>query len=317
MKNVCVIYDEDEQYGRHLMHALNSRKNLPFVILLYTKEDELLSYLSNNRPYMILAGERQYAALSNGCADFVVMLSEDEQDKTAGSIYKYQSVECIIREIIGFGGSSECGQKELELIGVYSPAGARYQTQFALNLSGVLAQRGKTLYINLEEYSGLDELLVMQNGYNLSDVLYYYRQSKGRVTEQMKEAVCSRAGIDYLAPAACPEDITYVGEEQIAEMARSLGSACGYQNIVLDISSFVKEQWRIIYYCDCIYMPVEENYLMRRKQINFDTYLVNSRAEEIAGRIKKINLPRQTAELTADYFDREDGEMKQYVRGVL
>jgi hypothetical protein len=64
-------------------------------------------------------------------------------------------------------------------------------------------------------------------------------------------------------------------------------------------------------------MPVEENYLMRRKQINFDTYLVNSRAEEIADRIKKINLPQGAAELTSDYFDREDGEMKQYVRGMF
>jgi cellulose biosynthesis protein BcsQ len=245
------------------------------------------------------------------------MLSEEERDNSQDSIYKYQSVECIIREIISFGGNSDCGTKELEVIGVYSPAGVRFKTQFALNLSGVLAQQGKTLYINLEEYSGLDEMLAPQNGYNLSDVLYYYRQSKGKVTQQMKEAVCSRAGLDYLAPSVCPEDITYVGEEQIADMAKDLGKECGYRTVVLDISSFVKEQWRIIYYCDCIYMPVEENYLMHRKQVNFDTYILNSRAEEIADRIKKINLPEGTAELSADYLEREDREMKQYVRGLL
>jgi hypothetical protein len=64
-------------------------------------------------------------------------------------------------------------------------------------------------------------------------------------------------------------------------------------------------------------MPVEENYLMHRKQVNFDTYILNSRAEEIADRIKKINLPEGTAELSADYLEREDREMKQYVRGLL
>ena len=83
-------------------------------------------------------------------------------------IYKYQPADSILREIIQFFGGKEQKQEDVELIGVYSPVYEPLRSAFALSLTQVMAESGRTLYCNLEAFSGLEEVLAAQDRENLS-----------------------------------------------------------------------------------------------------------------------------------------------------
>ena len=64
-------------------------------------------------------------------------------------------------------------KKTTEILGVFSPLGRCLKTSFALTLGQILAKDKAVLYLNMEEYSGFEELLGKGFAHNLSDLLYY------------------------------------------------------------------------------------------------------------------------------------------------
>ena len=97
-----------------------------------------------------------------------------------------------------------------DVIGIYSPVNVMPKTEFALNIAKVLSEKYKVLYINFEEFSGLDEILVSTDDITLSDALYYYRQQRDNAAEKIMGTIRSVEGIYYIAPVMFAEDISYV-----------------------------------------------------------------------------------------------------------
>ncbi len=184
MQENCIIFDTDEQYGKRLMCAISRHKNLPFGVQLFTRADEMEIYLEHHTADMMVVSETccEYGAEKPCEKQAKKMLVLTEEQKTAGEnksgntaevreIYKYQPADSILREIIQFLGGKEQKQEDVELIGVYSPVYEPLRSAFALSLTQVMAESGRTLYCNLEAFSGLEEVLAAQDRENLSDMI--------------------------------------------------------------------------------------------------------------------------------------------------
>ena len=131
------------------------------------------------------------------------------------SVYKYQSSSDVIREVMACYGE-ERGimpvqfpvlKKTTEILGVYSPLGRCLQTSFALTLGQVLAKERAVLYLNLEEYSGFEELFQKGFPYNLSDLLYYVRQENRNLVLKMNGMIQTIQNLDFIPPVRAPADI--------------------------------------------------------------------------------------------------------------
>ena len=116
----------------------------------------------------------------------MILLSEGSLPKELGrypAVYKYQSVDNILREIMYYY-SDQNGEEEYyagihrenRVIGVYAPSDGIRKNKFALTLGQILAEERSVLYLNLEECSGLSEILG-GNHWNLSDLIYYLRHN--------------------------------------------------------------------------------------------------------------------------------------------
>ena len=100
------------------------------------------------------------------------------------SVYKYQSSSDVLREVMAYYGAEKKTvadqiavlKKTTEIIGIFSPLGRCLKTSFALTLGQILAKERAVLYLNMEEYSGFEELMGKGFAHNLSDLLYYVRQ---------------------------------------------------------------------------------------------------------------------------------------------
>lgn len=328
MQNNCIIYDIDEPYGKRLMCAISQKKNLPFRVQLFTQQEELQSYLDKNTADIMVVSEACCSyGLDKKCSKKTLILTEQEgrlsdeivqRFEVVKGVYKYQSADYILREMIHFAGKEEQQKAEAELIGVYSPVYEPLRSYFALSLAQVFAESTKTLYCNLEEFSGLQELLSAKEGESLSDMMYYYRQSGGKVTQRIKQIICTVSGVDYIPPVQWAQDIGCMETEQIAELVLGLAGACGYTKVVLDISSAVREQWKLIFQCSRVYMPVKEDYLSQQKVQEFEKYLLLSGMEHLWNRIERINVPQKGIEGNPLYFGSKEGEeMNEFVRNVL
>ena len=125
--------------------------------------------------------------------------------RNAENISKYQSSEGIYQAVIGSYVEKE-GEipqrivtgRQMKIIGNYSPVGRCLQTTFALSMGQILAKKHKTLYLNFEAYSGFGYLLNREFPMDITDVLYYFRCEKDRLSYRLEGMIQTLNGLDYI-----------------------------------------------------------------------------------------------------------------------
>ena len=103
---------------------------------------------------------------------------------------------------------------EGDILGVYSPLGRTGKTSYALALGQILAVRYSVLFLNLEAYSGFEDLLSCSFERNLGDLFYCIRQKKGQPAVQLAAMVREAGGMQYVPPVTIPEDVEQVTQEE-------------------------------------------------------------------------------------------------------
>lgn len=68
-------------------------------------------------------------------------------------------------------------------------SGTLSENLFALTLGQILAKERAVLYLNMEEYSGFEELMGKGFAHNLSDLLYYVRQDNQNLLYKMNSMI--------------------------------------------------------------------------------------------------------------------------------
>lgn len=315
-KSVCVIYDVDEKYAYKLMNVMNKKKKIPFKTLVFTFEEPLLEYLKENTlDILIISEDALTDNIRRQKIDNILVLREDmevtnilkdgKEDNILG-IFKYQSSENIVREVMNY-----CAKPYIDLstradiIGVYSPINNAYKTAFSLALANAYGEKSSVLYINLEEFSGLGDILTEGNKGNLSDAVYYYKISKDSFLNQLEWVVSSAGKINYIPPVKCAEDVTYISTQEWIEVFTYIANFSAYDVVVLDISNAIKEQWKLMQICKRVLMPVKEDYISKKKVNSFETYLLEIGKESLCESIEKINVPYDSSiNLSSDFMER-------------
>ena len=101
---VLAICDEEKQYALKLMEAFSERKNLGFQIHAFSGVDELMQFAARTPMEILLITGR---LMSEKFHDFsigkIILLSDGEvyeEFSDYESIYKYQSAEHILKEVL-------------------------------------------------------------------------------------------------------------------------------------------------------------------------------------------------------------------------
>ena len=166
MRHIMAVYDVDTSYARRFAQVVNQKESCPFEVTAFSSMERLKEYAKGNRIEILLvsASVGREEAEQTG-ADRVIYLTEEGASDTgdAAGIYKYQSSENIVREAMACYCEDHAVQasarlKGANILGVFSPVGRCLKTSFAITLGKLLAQECRTLYMNLEEYSGLSVL---------------------------------------------------------------------------------------------------------------------------------------------------------------
>lgn len=326
MSRECVIYEKNRIYGGRLMTAIEKRAAMRFKVQMFTDREQFEGYIRNNTPDVLLTGEESYYDdIRKLYAGRVIVLVDEYADNNnmeeryghdVVGVYRYQNSDMLYKELIKAGQLVR--KKETALINtivVYSPVYAEPKAAFVLNLAKVFGERYKVLYLNLEEFSGLDEILSDMGNGTLSDAIYYYQQGKGTAIDKIRETINTVAGFDYIAPVKCAEDVSGIEPEEMLDFIDCIGKALAYDIIILDISEAVRDKWKILENVSCYYMPVKDDYISARKIAQFDTYYGGTGKEGILDNTIKVRLPEGEGRVNADFWDKlQTGGMYRYVK---
>lgn len=301
-KHILAVCDLEEAYARNFMQYLSRKRNIPFQIQAFSSVEKLLE-VGNREPIEVLlisdkAMTEEVRRLPIGQ---LMILTEGVQDpklEQYPSVYKYQSSESVLREVMACYGNQNVRptpppivKKPMELIGVYSPLGRVLKTTFALTMGQILARDRAVLYINMEDYSGFEELFHKTYESGLSDLIYYMNQQQDGLIHKVTEMVESVGNLDYIPPAVSPMDIREARYRDWLYLLEELELHSSYETVILDMGDGVDELFRLLDDCRKVYMPVTSDVMSQAKISQFEKLLSMWDTADVREKLHKIKLP--------------------------
>lgn len=320
MNHIMAVYDVDPFYADRFADFANQKGKVPFTVAAFTSMERLQEFSEANTIELLLISDSvNREQVDRLKARQVVTLTEGETIRIKDrypSVYKYQSTDSVIREVM----ACYCDKPELDLlkasssqcrmIAVYSPINRCLKTSFALVLGQLMAQDEKVLYLNLEEWSGLQALTGEEYAGDLSDVLYLYRQGNYHWLK-LSSYVYSWGNLDYIPPVRFPEDLEDASPEGLAELILKISQESIYDAVIIDAGHFGKQVCSLLKICSTIYMPVKDDCVSAAKLEELTQYLERTGNGDILDKIQKLKLPFHSS------FGRRDTYMEQLLWGEL
>ncbi len=298
-----VICDREIRYATGLGENISSRDDLAVKVYVCSNLEKVLELCENKRIHLFVVEEGySYEERSRVETDQVFVLGRGrvpDLGEEECSIWKYQCADEIIREIfeVYVDKTKEnimrnIRKQRARLVAVYSPIHRIGKTTFAIALGREIAAYKRVLYLNLEEYAGMEEVA----GLNLGDILYYMKQGNGNLGIRLQAAIRKNGELHYLAPIPVLQDMKEVSEKEWGMFINELVENSMYDLIILDMSESVQGIHQILERCDRIYMPVSEDRISQSKLKQYDENVKQLKLEKIERNTCRFVMPQEVEE---------------------
>lgn len=329
-KSILAVCDLEVEYAYNFMEYLNQKKSVPFEVQAFTTVDALSVYAREHPIEILLISSKTMCdAVKELNIKTVMILTEGIHNPKLDqypSIYKYQSSDNVIREVMNCYGSEQTVRPQTtilkqrtKVIGIYSPIGRVQKTSLALTMGQIFAKNHKVLYLNLESFSGFEQLLGQCYEQTLSDLLYYIRQENNNLIYKMGGMVQSMQNLDFIPPASSPMDIQSTTYDEWIRLFDMIVHESSYEILILDLSDCIQELFRVLGYCDRIYLPIRTDIISSAKITQFEQQLTIWGFSRLLETIRKIRLPFHTTNRTGtSYFEELIwSELGDFVRELI
>ncbi|MCR5545951.1 MAG: hypothetical protein K6F30_05675 [Lachnospiraceae bacterium] len=232
-----LICDFDSAYVNALSTYLGSRKRR-ISVSAYTQID---SFLNGQGHYNLALLEKSFLESYESHQpdikiDRVLYLSENVNDGVTSKeiFYKFQNVSNL-NDVIAKARYDGCQENKtilgLEVLGIYSPIGHDLRLPFALTLSHIMSQQKKVMFLDLETFSILPDLIRNEDAKkDLLDIMYLM-ESEGE-SFQLQEHIFYFEDIAMLPPLKNPENLYFVKEELWERLYKTI-MEMGYSIVLL------------------------------------------------------------------------------------
>jgi len=323
------IADSGEPFAKAFMEYVNLKKSHLFQVRMCTDKEQLVKAFAEEEIEILLITAELYEVCKSFIRDeCVILLSEGSLPSELciyPAVYKYQSVENILREIMYYYSEQDNKEayftgikKDNRVIGVYSPVGGIGKTMFALTLGQTLAANQNVLYLNLEECSGFSEFLGGTH-WNLSDLIYFLRQNKTPFLYRLNSVVQKLDRMDYIAPCDSYMDFQQITVEEWQHLLYLIRTQSSYDSVILDFGNVTGHEVELLRQCDGIYVSVRQDIVSQAKITQWQHYIQILDGMDILEKLQKLELPKYNVEIASeeDIFMLPQQKLGQYIQGLL
>lgn len=295
------VCDEERDYTMRFAEYAGRHQNPLFVVHGFTGLEKLLEDTKEHPADIVLLSKNYAKELKKEkCPGQIICLSEEEYQEEEPEypvIYKYQSCPQILKkayDIYAERTPASLGTalrlSEMKRIGIFSPLGRIGKTSFALAMGKELAKQRRTLYLNMEEFSGF-EALYPSDGQTLSELIYFMKQGKKAFACKLESLIGKIGSLSYIPPIKSPAELKDIKREDWEELLKALERESRYEFAILDLSFGADGIFELLEGCDAIYMPVAADETAGAKLWQYRETLKLLELEEILEKTKEITFP--------------------------
>lgn len=295
-----LICDEDKEYVHALVLYLIG-SNLGFSITSHTALGSLDEDGEYDIGLMTARFIEHYNRMSGTKPDIRVILHlSDSSEAVDGyeAIYKFQSmvsfVEKIMTSVQNRRSINTLSMDTSRMISILSPAHHELLLPYAITVSRILSESGRTLLVDLEQCSVLPTVMGKAPTRDLMDLLYL--MSSGTLDEIPDEYLGYYDGFYYLSPARMSLHSNSGMRDIWHDMFEFLGSL-DFENIVVLYDAILPGMETLIAGSGEIFLvnkPGEFFSLYERE------YMQMFEEAGISDKVKKISIPQSAGNLTMD-----------------
>ena len=324
-KRIFAICDLEEAYVVRLADYLNSRGMLPYQVLAFTSLESLGRYAQDNEiEILLISTDAMTDEIREMNVRRVIILSDGEEpglDREEAVIRKYQDSDSIARQVMSLAGETKAVElpENCRILAVWSPVARCGKTLFALTLAQTASEDGRTLYLNLEDYSGFEPLFRTTYRSDTADLIYAFRDRKQNLAVLLESAVQTFGSLDIIPPAFFPDDIRDIRPAEWLEFITAAAAAGDYRTIVLDIGTQMQDVTDLLERCTRCYVPILTDPMSRAKVSQFDRNMNALGKEVLLTSMVRIYLPEVTVRNSGAALldDLAYGKMGQFARRLL
>mgnify|MGYP002516150406 CR=1 FL=1 len=324
-QQILAVCDQEAAYAERFCDYVRKKGDYPFTAAAFTSVEKLTAYCRKEKVDVLLVSERMDTpSLREAVTGTVIILrSEAEETGEGESIYRYQSCETILRELMrqyaGHGPQTtgrvkRCGN--IRMIGMYSPIHRCMQTTFAITMGEILAKKHKTLYLNFESFSGLEKRFGREFMTDMSDLIYYVTNAREALFYKLKGMTETIGNLDYIPPAFSCMDLARIVPEQWMAMFRELEYHTDYEYLILDLSENMQGLFDILRICERVYTLIRDDSMAQSKLYQYEKLLERADYEDVLQKTNHCKLPfiRQIP-ISAEQITH--GELADYIRKLM
>lgn len=323
------ICDSDKTYLGLIQAYLNRKNPMDFEILTFNTVKAAIDVSEENDFEIFLVGEHTYdECVRNVNARKIFILHEDGASliKDYEMVSKYQSMESLVSEILEkyaadekCGSNIKCGKNRTRLITFYSPEHHTAQGMTALAASQILAEKGyNVLYLNLQGFSGFEELLNMNYDADITDFMYFVIKHSEKLLYKLEGMKRNIKGVDYLPPALDFTDLTAINADDWEKALDLVIYSGDYTHIVVDLSENCQGFYEVLDRSDTVYVLYNNYSIYGRASLGHFRHLLGAKdRNNIVDKMITYSIPYEVAMHGVSPQNLASSEIGAYMRGVI
>ncbi len=277
MKHTLVICDKDKQYAYKIAGYINNKPGFPFEVRVPDSLDEIVNKKTSMNIDLFLVDEdvaEEFRAYVPGTDTIYLSGNSLKREGFKDMIYKYQSVDGMIKEILLYASSRDdlknliSRKSQMKIIGLFSPIGRSGQTGLGLAVGQLLSRDHRTLFISMDCYGSISEenVNIPWSG-DLSDLLYSVNNDSKDIATLIGGASGSLGSLDIMPPMDRHNDLISITFDEWKSFLRHIEDHTDYDFVILDLSKAIQGLTEMIALCSKLIVTVtdEEN---NRKRLN-------------------------------------------------
>ncbi len=330
------IFDMDKGYRERFADYLMNYKGAEMELAVFTSESFFCEALKVDKFHLFVLGSGYEVVLPRTRALKVPVLVLTESthsyvketiemlDEQVVYTSKYQSMDVITQKMQLLSEAKErkgkvgVAQRELKIVGIFSPVRHEMQMLFSLLLARNIARGEKVLYINLMEFSGFTEVFG-NTEYDLGDVILQVRSAEVKV-ERFLACIYESEGFSYISPMLNPENVREITSEDVQCLLEFIAGYTDYQTVILDIGLNISDLAGVLLNCDRIFCLGKRGYLFETQMRQFFSYMEKVVDAAFLERIRQVELPGQAKVICGgvNLLEQLDwGEFGDFVRRLM
>lgn len=220
---------------------------------------------------------------------------DKDVEKWVVFVDKYQEVNKIVDEILKQIGeeiknASGGVKQKLQVLAVYSLAENEMQLPFAVTLSSILSENEKVLLLDLQENSGLSQLMGEFYSSGMEELLVMAESGKYSKS-RMVSCIGHLDRTDVVYPLGNTECLCEVKNLTYQKLFQILAQEMNYTTIVLNLGSRFMGFFELLGSCQKIFLMKSRGGLGQWREKEFLTEIQKRGEERLSENLREIQLP--------------------------